>query len=201
MDMNVHTNNAQLSLLMPVETDVELAPPLAKMRTVIINEDSDELLRIHRKNTPEFSECLLDGYETNLHAQRQRSLLARVVHSAYEDLALAMTKPTPRYNVRMIAGKQSKSENFNFRSAVEFFFGHEAVRDEQGFVVGHYSAFNSYCQLLGLNAPRIRAMFLKRFDGLDRIVSEIIKDKEFMAPVAAQTRSEGGGATLRSLYI
>lgn len=159
----------------------EVNPSFA-LRRVTITENSQELERIHSGGRGLRSTGYLDGYDEETHGQHNRSLLARVVHAAYEDIELAMRRRNPRLQERKVGGKVLQSENFAFRSAIHFFFAREPIADAAG-QQAWFSVFNSYCVLLGLQAARIRGSLLVKFGPLEKVVLEIIKDPLYMARV------------------
>lgn len=161
----------------------EDALPVGVLRRVIITERSEELLRIHNAIDDELANDYLDSFSDD-HAPRHRSLLARVVGLAFEDIATGMRRADPRYIERRVRGETIRIEDSEFRSAVNFFFGQNPVLDDEG-MMGWYSALGAYTQLMEMNAARMRKLVLERFDGLEEIVKEIIPNIRFRAPIGS----------------
>lgn len=149
----------------------------------VVMEDSDELVRIQRGSRKKDLGYMCSGGD-ELSFNGMRSILIKTIVVAHQDIASGMRREDPRRIPRNTKTGVVYSENHDFRSAVSFLFSQQRVFDDEGWVVGHYSAFNAYCQLLELDAPRLRRMILNEFDGLERIVREEIPRKEFRAPVA-----------------
>lgn len=189
------------SLASPVAGDLfstNSNPPVGGYRSLRITEDCEALVRVHQRGSGKDLGYMGGGFSQNS-VKGLRSLLAAVLESAYRDLASGMSKPNPMQVSRRVGGKTIFNENHDFQSAVTFFFGQFPATDDDGESLGWYSAFNSYCALLDLDAERIRRTLLDRYDGLADLVFACIRNPNFVAPVRGLEKGakRGGGITLK----
>lgn len=154
-------------------------------RRVVISEASVELSRMQDKGRGSSS-----GYmHTSVGVFTEevcRSVFIKVIALAYQDIVLAMKRPDPRFTTRKGPGASLvNQENYDFRSAVSFFFMQSKAFDSQNRFRGYFSAFNSYCVLLGLDAPRARRTLLDAFPTLEALVQSYIPNPDFRAAVGS----------------
>lgn len=173
-------------------------PPAGGYRSVRVTEDCEALVRVHQRSAGK-DLAYMDGGINNDSATGLRSLLAAVLEAAYRDLASGMAKDDPMQRNRRVGAKTVSNDNHEFQSAVSFFFGQYPLTDDDGVSLKWYSAFNSYCKLLDMDAGRIRRTLLERFEGLGDIIFLCIRNPDFVAPVRGLEKrvTKGGVTTLK----
>lgn len=183
--MDMHGADFSGGYTPPIFADTGLPGGPGVLARRVVTENSDELVRIqHGSRKKELGYMCSRGGEMSVNGMR--SILIKTIVLAHQDIVSGMRREDPRRIPRNTRTGVVYSENHEFRSAVSFLFSQQQVFDVDGKVIGHYSAFNSYCQLLELDAPRLRRMILDEFEGLDKIVREEIPRKEFRAAVAGK---------------